>query len=189
MENLQLKLERLAKESEQELKQMGFGPQMNKRLYYRLSNAKRRLGQCEANKRDINISKWLLEVGSDKDIKNCIIHEILHTFDDTCGHKGMWKVYARRVNSYGIYNITTTTDVDAIMKNNNIPQDKALEMRGKRYEITCLGCGMVMYQNKINSRTLNGFKAGNRYHVPCKSHNFKIVDLQTNEILVNKEEK
>lgn len=184
METLQMKLNRLAKESEQELRDMGFSDKLNKRIDYTISNAKSRLGQC-CEKKHINISKWLLEVGTDKEIKNTIIHELLHTFDDTIGHKEKWKMYARKVNSYGVYNITRTTSISKIMKHNGVDEEEMHDMLNQRYEITCLGCGAVYYKSKIQSKTLNSYRLGRRYHTSCRSHNFKVVDRKTNEVIVN----
>lgn len=178
MESLEMKLQRLAKESENEMRDMGFGDKLNKKLYYTISNAKKRLGQC-CEKRYINISKWLLEVASDKEIKNVIIHEIIHTFDDTIGHKSKWQMYARLVNNYGVYNITRTESIDKIYANNNKVRPK------DRYEITCLGCGNVYYKSRIQSNTIYGYRHGHRIHKNCGCKEFKVVDTRENRILVN----
>ena len=113
-ETLNQKLQRLAKESEKELRDIGLGKMIPKNLNFTINyKAKNRLGQC-VKKRDINISSWLLEIGLDHDIKNTIIHEILHTFKDTIGHKAKWQYYARYVNNRTDYNITRTTSIDNI---------------------------------------------------------------------------
>lgn len=177
-ESLEQKLKRLAKESEREMIDMGFQDKMNKVLYYTISNAKKRLGQC-CEKRYINISKWLLEIGTDKEIKNVIIHEILHTFDDTIGHKEKWKMYARQVNNYGVYHITRTESIDKIYENNNAERPK------DRYKIECLGCGAVWYKSRIQSNTMYGYRHGHRYHKQCGCNRFKVIDIKENEIIVN----
>ena len=184
LENLENKLQRLANESEQELKDMGFQDKLNKKLYYTISNAKTRLGQCRS-KKYINISKWLLEIGTDKEIKNTIIHEILHTFDDTVGHKGKWKIYAEKINSFGVYNITRTTSILNIMSNNNVDEDEIVKTLGKRYKIECLTCGHIHYQNRLQNNTINSYKSGHMEHRTCKGNKFKITDLKENKVIVN----
>jgi len=181
---LEQKLQRLAKESEQELINMGFSDKLNKKLYYSISNAKRRLGQC-VEKRYINISRWLLEIGTDKEIKNTIIHEILHTFDDTIGHGIVWQRYARLVNNYGVYNIKTTANIHNIMNNNNISSDEEKAILGYKYEITCKKCGSVYYKRRIEQRVLKGYEKGYRKHNACGGTCFKVVDLKTNNVLVD----
>ena len=68
MELLQEKLIRLARESEEELREIGLGDKLKKKRTYTINyRAKCRFGQC-CKKKDINISSWLLEVGTDEDI-------------------------------------------------------------------------------------------------------------------------
>ena len=63
---------RLAKESEKELREIGLGDKLKKNITYTINyRAKCRFGQC-CKKQDINISSWLLEVGTDEDIKDMI---------------------------------------------------------------------------------------------------------------------
>ena len=113
-ETLNQKLQRLAKESEKELRDIGLGKMIPKNLNFTINyKAKNRLGQC-VDKRDINISSWLLEIGLDHDIKDTIIHEILHTFKDTIGHKAKWQYYARYVNNRTDYHITRLANIDDI---------------------------------------------------------------------------
>lgn len=185
MNNLETKLYRLAKESENELKEMGFSSQLECVGYidYTISNATTRLGQC-VNKSSINISKWLLEIGNDTEIKNTIIHEILHTFKDTKGHGEQWKKYAKIINDFGKYNITRTTSITKIMQNNGVNIEKQREMLNKNYEITCLQCGETWYFNKICGKTLYYYKNNKMTHKSCKGKHFKVVDLKNNKVLI-----
>lgn len=184
METLQMKLNRLAKESEKELIGMGFATKIsNKHRTYTVSNARRRLGQC-CNKKDINISKWLLEIASDKEIKNTIIHEILHTFDDTKGHNARWQHYARLVNNYGVYNITRLANTNEIMNNNNVNEEYRLELMNYKYEITCEKCGKTFYLRRLNATTIESYKRHNMIHKSCGGTDFIVKDLKTNKIIV-----
>ena len=179
METLNQKLKRLVKESEKELRDIGLGDKLKTDINYTINyRAKKRLGQC-CGKNSINISSWLLEIGLDHDIKNTIIHEILHSFDDTIGHKEKWQYYARYVNNRTDYNITRTTSINKIYERaNKVRPTKEIHYK---WEITCKKCGKVFYKQKMTTRVLNDFKRGNRVHRHCGGDDFKIVDLNSCE--------
>ena len=181
METLNQKLRRLVKESEKELQAIGLGDKLKSDIEYTINyKAKKRLGQC-CKKQDINISSWLLEIGDDHDIKNTIIHEILHTFEDTIGHKEKWQYYARYVNNRTDYHITRTTSINKIYeKANKVRPTKEIHYRWK---ITCTKCGKVFYRQRINTKVLNDFKQGNRVHKYCGGNDFKIVDIKNCKVL------
>jgi len=181
LETLQEKLNRLVNESVKELKEIGLGDNLNTNMTFKINyRAKQRLGQC-CNKCDINISSWLLEVGSDKDIKNTIIHEILHTFKDTIGHKAKWQYYARYVNNRTEYNITRTTSINSIYARANI--QRPTKHIHYKWEITCTKCGAVWKKQKMTTKVLNGFTEGNRIHKKCGGTDFRIVDLDNCEVI------
>lgn len=186
MENINEKLQRLAKESEKELKEMGFSNKINekKRTYNISPRATRRLGVCK-QKRHIEISKYVLEVGTDTQIKNVIIHEILHTFNDTIGHKSLWQSYAREINRFGKYKITTTEDIKEFFRINGTTEEQAHKLCNHRYEITCLTCGAVYYKSRIQNSTLISYRHNNRIHTSCGGKKFKVVDTKDNLVLVN----
>lgn len=180
-ETLNQKLQRLAKESEKELRDIGLGKMIPKNLNFTINyRAKQRLGQC-CEKRNINISSWLLEIGLDHDIKNTIIHEILHTFKDTIGHKAKWQYYANYVNNRTDYHITRTTSIDNIYARANKVRPRR-EIHYK-WEITCEKCGRVFYRQRIDTRTLDKFIEGKMTHRHCGGHDFKIVDIKNCKIL------
>ena len=181
METLNQKLKRLVKESEKELQAIGLGDKLKSDIEYTINyKAKKRLGQC-CEKQDINISSWLLEIGDDHDIKNTIIHEILHTFKDTIGHKAKWQYYASYVNNRTDYHITRTTSINKIYeKANKVRPTKEIHYRWK---ITCTKCGKVFYRQRINTKVLNDFARGNMVHKYCGGNDFKIVDIKNCKVL------
>ena len=179
METLNQKLKRLVKESEKELQAIGLGDKLKSDIKYTINyKAKERLGQC-CNKNSINISSWLLEIGLDHDIKNTIIHEILHSFEDTIGHKEKWQYYARYVNNRTDYHITRTTSINKIYeKANKVRPTRKIHYK---WEITCTKCGKVFYRQRMTTRVLNDFTRGNRVHKYCGGNDFRIVDLNSCE--------
>lgn len=173
------KLIRLSKESIRELEEIGLGKMIPKNLNFTINyRAKQRLGQC-CEKQNINISSWLLEIGDDHDIKNTIIHEILHTFKDTIGHKAKWQYYANYVNNRTDYHITRTTSINKIYeKANKVRPTKEIHYK---WEITCTKCGKVFYRQKMATRTLDKFIEGKMIHKHCGGNDFRIVDLNSCE--------
>ena len=173
------KLIRLSKESIRELEDIGLGKMIPKNLNFTINyRAKQRLGQC-CEKQNINISSWLLEIGGDHDIKNTIIHEILHTFKDTIGHKAKWQYYANYVNNRTDYHITRTTSINKIYeKANKVRPTKEIHYK---WEITCTKCGKVFYRQKMTTRTLDKFIDGKMIHKYCGGNDFRIVDLNSCE--------
>lgn len=181
MELLQEKLQRLAKESEKELREIGLENKLKKNITYTINyRAKCRLGQC-CSKKDINISSWLLEVGSDKDIKNTIIHELLHTFDDTIGHKAKWQYYARYVNNRTDYHITRTTSIDNIYARANVEREHRDIVY--KWEIKCRQCGEIWKKTRITNKVLNSYKRNGRYHKSCGCHDLQVMNLENGEII------
>ena len=174
--DLEIKLKRLVNESIQELKNIGLEDKIHSYINFSINyRAKKRLGQCH-RKTDIDISSWLLEIGSNNDIKNTIIHEILHTFDDTIGHKEKWQYYARYVGNRTNYSITRTANIKEIYKKAHIEMPH-------RYEITCKRCGDAFHQQKMTTRVIDSYIEGRRIHRKCNGTDFKIVDLKKNKIV------
>ena len=179
METLNQKLQRLAKESEKELRDIGLRDKLKKNITYTINyRAKCRFGQC-CKKKDINISSWLLEVGTDEDIKDTIIHEILHTFEDTKGHNAKWQYYARYVNNRTDYHITRLANVDGIYARAN--KTRPRREVSYKYEITCTKCGRVFYRQKMTKRTFDSFTQRTMVHKYCGGNDFRIVDLNSCE--------
>lgn len=169
------KLIRLSKESIRELEDIGLGKMIPKNLNFTINyKAKKRLGQC-CDKRDINISSWLLEVGLDHDIKNTIIHEILHTFKDTIGHKAKWQYYAGYVNNRTNYNITRTTNVNEIYERAN--KIRPTQTRHYKWKIVCKKCGKTFYRQRMTNRTLEGLKNGKAKHTSCGGNEFEVSNI------------
>lgn len=180
MNLLQEKLQRLVKESECELIEIGLGDKLNKHISYTINyRAKHRFGQCR-NKKDINISSWLLEVGTDEDIKNTIIHEILHTFDDTKGHNAKWKYYANYVSRRTNYDISRCSSIDEVYEKANVV--RPIEETTYKWKITCQKCGCVWQQEKMTTRVLNQYRNKGRIHRKCGCHDFKVENLQNGAV-------
>jgi len=132
------------------------------------STAVGRAGICKRYKGKgyctIEVSKFLFQL-SDDEIVNTLIHEILHTFKDTDGHKGMWKVYANEINKNTKYNITRLVD------SSNITIDY-------KYQITCRNCGLTKNNHRLSSKKINQYKNKQINCSKCKNNEFIIKDLK-----------
>ena len=84
-------------------------------------------GRCKKtpNGYIIEVTERLLECQNDKDIKNTIIHELIHSCDKCMCHTGEWKRLAEIVNNKLGYNIKRTTS----------SEEKGLEPRPRKHTI------------------------------------------------------
>ena len=104
----------------------------------------RTFGQCTTRKSDtkytkLTFAKFLAdEKYPENDMKNTIIHELLHAIDrNTNGHNGRWSAMARDVSAKLPYGrIQQYCDNDKV-KNRNMVKPM------KRYAIRCKCCGKV----------------------------------------------
>lgn len=65
-------------------------------------------GQYSKTKKTIKVEPLLLDERiADFALENVMIHELLHSCEDCMCHTGIWKAYAKKVNSTYGYNIKT----------------------------------------------------------------------------------
>lgn len=112
----------------------------------------------------IEVSEVLFQL-SDDEIINTLIHEILHTFKDTDGHKGKWKIYADEISKNTKYKITRLAD------SSNIVIDY-------RYQITCKSCGLIKNNHRLSKKKINQYKDKKIECPKCKYNEFTIKDLK-----------
>lgn len=99
-----------------------------------------RFGQCRYGYKEINISEFLLDekiTFDENQLRDTIIHEMLHALTPKSGHKGKWITLANKVNraSKGKYNIKRCGDYDGI-------HEDELDKKNKpKYIIKCKKCG------------------------------------------------
>ena len=137
LEQLNTKLDKLAKEAEKEyVKIIGHKPKYEQ---ISLDNAKSRWGCCKhrGNKHFITIAKRLVENYSDKEIKTTILHEFLHTEKDCHAHDNNWKRKARKFDKLG-YNIQRTSN-----------REEPIEQKGYKYQVKCTYCGRVVNRRRL----------------------------------------
>ena len=129
------------------------------------SCAIKRYGQCKRiNDKlfEISINKTFTEVCDIKDVKNTIVHEILHSLPNGMTHKGAWARYANQVN-YKLphYHITRTNSYEGY----------AEAKPDAKYVMYCPDCGREWKRYKKTEMIANILKGNSRkYHCPdCKT--------------------
>lgn len=112
--------------------------------------AKARFGCCKrvgaAGKRDgfkIEISKFACDA-DEKEIKDILAHELLHTVEGCYDHGQKWKYLAKQLKPLG-YDVTARTSYE------KVGVDDPRSEKAYNYIIQCQKCGQVIYrQRKCN---------------------------------------
>lgn len=85
------------------------------RWHFKFDTARRRFGCCQYRHRTITLSKALVSINDEAEVRNTILHEIAHALCPTnAGHGPMWKamasaVGARPVRCYSLDTVATIT--------------------------------------------------------------------------------
>ena len=129
------------------------------------TRAIKRYGQCKKladHFFEISINKAFARVCDIRDVKNTIVHEILHSLPNGMTHKGAWKRYANTVN-YKLphYHITRTNSYEGY----------AEAKPDAKYVMYCPDCGREWKRYKKTEMITHILKGNNRrYHCPdCKT--------------------
>jgi len=70
----------------------------------RFDEAKKRFGMCSPGRKEISLSRPLVELNDEDEVRDTILHEIAHALADlehgeACGHDERWKVVCRRIGA------------------------------------------------------------------------------------------
>lgn len=153
-------LQRLYNESRQVL--VGLGFEVEDVQVTLNSRFTRVLGRYSYGEKKIEIGKKYFLYGNDEDIKNTIIHELLHQISGRMyqdyGHGKHWTMLAEKVSMSTPYKITRLASADKL---DGIPNLR----RERKYVVKCTHCGNeVRYATKSNA-----YKNPNEYYCgKCK---------------------
>lgn len=117
--------------------------------------AKARFGCCKRYKRKFGSTYYIIEISSfledadDKQLRNIIGHEVLHTVSGCYNHGKKWKIMAKLLNKTCGYNITTTTSY------NKVGVEDPRKADQYKYAIRCTGCGKTFYRKRSCPLTQN----------------------------------
>ena len=123
--------------------------------------AKRRFGEARGFCKDgvrvhtINISSEILrDEANTNEVKNTIVHEILHCTKGGNGHKGNWEKLANKVNRELGYHISRCSSYESF----GIKRPTSdRERESYQYEFKCQGCGQII-RRKRQSKFVNNYK-------------------------------
>jgi predicted SprT family Zn-dependent metalloprotease len=94
---------------------------------FQLDNSVRRFGQCRHRTRVISMSRPLIELNDEKEVRDTILHEIAHSLTRGDHHGHQWKQACIRIGARPerCYTLDRVVQPDI------------------RYQATCGGCGQV----------------------------------------------
>lgn len=68
---------------------------------FRFDRAKLRFGRCSYGNKVISLSKTLVELNTESEVKNTLLHEIAHALTRGCHHNRIWKKKAIEIGCDG----------------------------------------------------------------------------------------
>lgn len=92
-------------------------------------NGKRRAGACHYGTRTISLSRHILPLASDEEIRETILHEVAHALTPGHHHDGVWRAKLISMGGTG----KRTHD---------------METPKGRYEVVCAGCGVIGHRHQ-----------------------------------------
>lgn len=122
-----------------------------------LTNAQKRSGCCHYTKRQISISAYIASFRGEQATMNTMIHEVMHIFSPTHGHKGEWKKYAHAFNTLDI----TKHYREAYGTINRTYNSAAVEKTYK-YLIRCHGCDKVLAKRMKRGKMIIAIEAARK---------------------------
>lgn len=150
---LEIKLQKVFKECIEEMEAIDipFGTITAVEVNYR---ARSRWGQCRKSGSlySININADLVKDGSEKGLKETIIHEIIHTCPNCMCHTGEWKRLAILVSDCYPYDITRTASAEDVGMSAEYIAKRTEQLSEKRmgakYRFHCVGCGQKITRDR-----------------------------------------
>lgn len=105
---------------------------------FEFNTRKTSLGLCSYSKQTISLSSYLLQLMSDAEVKNTLLHEIAHALTKGDGHGNIWR--RKFIELGGNGNRTTTLEC-------------TFEEHPKtKYSLTCPCCGYVIPKHRKPKR-------------------------------------
>lgn len=153
MENYTIKnFEKQFAECYTELSSLGYTRELTSKKYQlHFIDTLKTLGRCKncgSNRYTIYLNKAFADIEKEQNIKNTIMHELIHSLDGCMRHTGRWREIADIVNARLGYNINRTSSHEDYDK-----YYTAKKSNSAKYEIKCTKCGCsTKYQR--NTKTV-----------------------------------
>jgi predicted SprT family Zn-dependent metalloprotease len=111
---------------------------------FKFDSSKVRFGKCDYRKKQISLSRHLVELNSERAVRDTILHEIAHALAPRrCGHGPAWRAVARAIgcnakSCYGEEVVRPKPKYKGIC-----PSCKTIVYRHRRVAIACARCTPV----------------------------------------------
>lgn len=92
-------------------------------------NGKRRAGACHYGTRTISLSRHILPLASDEEIRETILHEVAHALTPGHSHDGIWRAKLIEMGGTGA-------------------RTHKMETPKGRYEVVCAKCGVIGHRHQ-----------------------------------------
>jgi len=107
--------------------------------HFRFDHARRRFGSCRAGRKLITLSRSLVILNDESEVRDTLLHEIAHALSPGDGHGRLWRAACRRI---GARPVRCYSD-DAVVS----PPRKAA-----RYRFGCRACGWSVERRRLTRR-------------------------------------
>jgi predicted SprT family Zn-dependent metalloprotease len=106
---------------------------------FEFDNAKKRFGACHYGTKRITLSKVLVELNSEVEVKDTILHEIAHALVGyRHGHNSIWRQKALEIGCNG----------------NRCYSSKEVVTPKLKYQAVCGGCGKTYQKSRMTAKAL-----------------------------------
>jgi predicted SprT family Zn-dependent metalloprotease len=128
---------------------------------FQFDNAKVRFGYCNWNKKIISLSKHLVLMNDEEQVKDTILHEIAHALTPKQRHNSVWRAKAIEIGCDG----------------NSCCDDKVVNIPKGKYVYQCPICEEKYYQHRRYYRKTACGKCCKKYNNNKYSKDYELVFL------------
>lgn len=120
---------------------------------FEFDNAKRRFGCCNYTHKKITLSRHLVSLNEESQVKDTILHEIAHALTPGHHHDYIWRMKAVEIGCNG----------ERCYKSKNVTTPES------KYVAICVGCGVTHKKHKKTTRSYScQHCSGGRYNPSFK---------------------
>ena len=166
----------LFEEVKVELYNLGFKEVFTNNYQLMFFTSTHTFGKCakiEHSRYKISLNKQYADCVTIDQIKNTLMHELIHSLKNTKGHTGKWKQVANLVNNKYGYHITRVA---------KSPKEFEETIQRKiskiKYTIVCKDCGQSYKYKRITNliRLLQNNQSHRYFCSKCKSKAFELIE-------------
>lgn len=161
-------------------------PEVEKNNYDLVFNytALKRLGQCSytgLNRYEIQLNYHFARICSKEDVRDTIMHELIHSLKDCMCHTGRWKYVSERINYQYNYDLSRTATYPEYSKFRKAVKPR--KTSSLKYKVVCKHCGQDWNYSKQSKivKELQQRPNSLRFSCPyCNHHAFSLSYISPN---------